>query len=291
MIQGIEHVGPNLHPNAFVDWYIFRNAQIQIPQTRPPKRAAARVSGSDRCTGCRCARYHLKSIRIEILESFSIVWQYHLSSDVIRTITRPRRSLCGGLRQARIRPKDSRSLPATQDVAKGFRDAIKTRQLVHPARAEEMRDIKRRRSSICSQIEVFLIQGVAVLTGEPSAEIPCRIGNTFRPCVIHIEAQVPREPLRQRRLPRPVSQALGIVRVDGLRQIRVGSKPGDTVNAVCGTKQNQLNAASSRDASAQHQSRSDLPLNIEAELHGIRHLQLRIEHLENVGPLRFFRLL
>src|SRR5262249_15585590 len=50
-------------------------------------------------------------------------------------------------------------------------------------------------------------------------------------------------------------------------------------------------AASSRDAGAQHQSRSDLPLNIEAVLHGIRDLQLRIEHLEDVGPLRFLRLL
>src|SRR5262245_29681016 len=177
MIQGIEHVGSDLQPNAFVDWYIFGKAQIQIPQTRYPKRPAARVSGADRRTGCRCARNQLKSSRIEILKSFSIVWQHDLSSDVIRTITRPRRALCGGLRQARIRPEDSRSLPAVQNVTNGARQTLQTGQLVHPARTEEMRDIKRRRSSICSQIEVFLIQGVAVLTGEPSAEIPCRIGN------------------------------------------------------------------------------------------------------------------
>ena len=60
---------------------------------------------------------------------------------------------------------------------------------------------------------------------------------------------------------------------------------GKAVDAICGAKQNQLNAASSSDAGAQHQSRSDLPLNIETVLHRIGNLQLRIEYLENVGPL------
>src|SRR5207253_9696232 len=68
-------------------------------------------------------------------------------------------------------------------------------------------------------------------------------------------------------------------------------KPSETVDAVCGAKQNQLNSTSSRDACGQHQSRSDLPLNIQAVLYRVGHLQLRIEYLEDVGPLRFPRLL
>ena len=49
-----------------------------------------------------------------------------------------------------------------------------------------------------------------------------------------------------------------------------------------GAEQGQLHAPGSGKARIQHDRARQLPLNVEAELHGVRGLQAGIEHLEHV---------